>query len=115
LQERVPLSEDLEASVVSLRFPQDGIEADEKLLALDDALIELEKLNPEHAKIVELRFFGELTVEQTALHLGLSSPTIKRHWAMARSWLSVQIRARLHENSGTKESIPTRSHVRSVE
>jgi RNA polymerase sigma factor (TIGR02999 family) len=107
MQERVPFSEDLESIVVSLPAGQDGIEADKKLLALDDALMELERLNPEHAKIVELRFFGELTVEETALQLGLSSPTIKRHWAMARAWLNAEIRARLNGHSDTRRSIHT--------
>jgi RNA polymerase sigma factor (TIGR02999 family) len=56
-------------------------------LALDAALTKLEQLDPEQARIVELRFFGGLTVEETAEVLGVSPATIKREWALARGWL----------------------------
>jgi len=57
------------------------------LLALDDALNELARLDPEQSRIVELRFFGGLTIQQTAGVLGLSPATVKRYWATARAWL----------------------------
>ena len=57
------------------------------LLALDAALQELEQLDPEQARIVELRFFGGLTVEETAAVVGWSTATVKREWAMAKGWL----------------------------
>ncbi len=57
------------------------------VLALDEALSRLAALDPEQAKIVELRYFGGLTVEETADVLGSSPATVKRHWAMARAWL----------------------------
>ena len=61
--------------------------ADIDVLALDEALSKLAALDPEQARIVELRYFGGLTVEETAEVLGSSPATVKRHWAMARAWL----------------------------
>lgn len=57
------------------------------VLALDEALTRLAALDPEQARIVELRYFGGLTVEETAEAMGSSPATVKRHWAMARAWL----------------------------
>ena len=56
-------------------------------LALDRALTELERIDPDQAKLVELRFFAGLTVEETALVLGVSPATVKREWSVARGWL----------------------------
>ena len=56
-------------------------------LALDAALQRLEKIDPTQSKIVELRFFGGLTIEETAEALGSSPATVKREWAIAKSWL----------------------------
>src|SRR5258708_38273067 len=58
-----------------------------QLIELDAALIELEEFDPGQAKIVELRYFGGLTIEETAEVLQISPATVKREWAMARSWL----------------------------
>jgi len=55
--------------------------------ALDEALTRLAALDPEQARIVELRYFGGLTVEETAEVVGVSPATVKRQWAMARAWL----------------------------
>jgi len=57
------------------------------VLGLDRALTELEALDAEQGRIVELRFYGGLTVEETAMVLGMSPATIKREWAMAKGWL----------------------------
>jgi RNA polymerase sigma factor (TIGR02999 family) len=57
------------------------------LLALSDALDALEKIAPEKAKVVELRYFGGLSVEETATFLGVAPATVKRHFAFARTWL----------------------------
>ena len=57
------------------------------LIALDDALSNLAQLDPQQSQIVELRFFGGLSIEATAELLELSPATIKRHWATARVWL----------------------------
>ena len=58
-----------------------------EVIALDDALKELAHLDPQQSRIVELRFFGGLTVEETAEVLHLSPATIKREWSTAKAWL----------------------------
>ena len=55
--------------------------------ALDRALSLLEARDPQQGRVVELRFFGGMTIEETAAVMGLSSATIKREWAVARAWL----------------------------
>ena len=57
------------------------------LITLDDALDGLARLDPQQSRIVELRFFGGLSIEETAEVMGLSPATVKRHWATARLWL----------------------------
>jgi RNA polymerase sigma factor (TIGR02999 family) len=57
------------------------------VLALDRALERLAALDPEQAKIVELRYFGGLSVEETGEALSISPATVKRHWTLARAWL----------------------------
>jgi len=60
---------------------------DVDLVVLDEALSDLASLDPEQGKIVELRFFGGLTIEETADVLEVSPATVKREWSMARTWL----------------------------
>jgi RNA polymerase sigma-70 factor, ECF subfamily len=62
-------------------------EKDFNLLALEDALQQLAAFDPQQSKIVELRFFGGLTIEETALVLKISPATVKREWTMAKAWL----------------------------
>ena len=62
-------------------------EPDVDLLALDEALKQLAEFDEQQSRIVELRFFGGLTIEETAHVVGISSATVKREWAMAKSWL----------------------------
>jgi RNA polymerase sigma factor (TIGR02999 family) len=62
-----------------------------ELVALDDALSRLGRMNERQAKVVELRYFGGLSVEETAEALGVSTITVKRDWAAARAWLRTQI------------------------
>src|SRR5262245_45496924 len=62
-------------------------EKSEELLALDDALGELAAQDPRKSQIVELRYFGGLTVEETAKFLKLSLRTVEREWTMAKAWL----------------------------
>ena len=62
------------------------------LLALDEALERLAQLDPEQARLIELRFFGGLTVEETADAMDISPATVKRHWAVARAWLARELR-----------------------
>ena len=61
------------------------------LLALDDALDGLARLDKQQSQIVELRFFGGLSIEETADVLSISPATVKRHWTTARVWLHKQI------------------------
>lgn len=68
-------------------LPADSRGAEVDLLALDRALDALAALDPAQARIVELRYFGGLTVEETADAVGLSPATVKRHWALARAFL----------------------------
>ncbi|MHC4932709.1 MAG: sigma-70 family RNA polymerase sigma factor [Planctomycetota bacterium] len=76
-RQRVELREDTALS------PQ----RDEDLLALEEALARLEKLNARHGRIVELRFFGGLSVEETAEVLGVSKRTVEGEWTLLRAWL----------------------------
>ena len=57
------------------------------LLAVDDALTALERLNARHARVVELRFFGGLSLEEAAHVLGVSVGTVRRDWTLAQAWL----------------------------
>ncbi len=59
----------------------------EDAVAIDIALTRLQAIDPEQARIVELRFFGGLSVEETAEVLSTSASTVKREWALARAWL----------------------------
>ena len=67
--------------------PELSLEPDTRLLALNEALERLSEKDPGQGKIVELRYFGGLTIEQTAEVMKSSPATIKREWAMARAWL----------------------------
>jgi RNA polymerase sigma factor (TIGR02999 family) len=62
------------------------------LLALDEALNGLARLDPKQSRIVELRFFGGLSIEETSQVLGISPATVKRDWATARVWLHREMR-----------------------
>jgi RNA polymerase sigma factor (TIGR02999 family) len=70
-------------------FPRPPLErpGDIDVLALDEALTRLAALDAQQAQIVELRYFGGLTVEETAETIGVSPATVKRDWAVARAWL----------------------------
>ena len=61
------------------------------VLALDAALDKLAALDPHQAKIVELRYFGGMTVEEVAESLDISPATVKRHWTVARAWLHKEL------------------------
>ena len=71
-----------------------GGERSVDLLALDQAIERLAAFDPEQARIVELRFFGGLTVEETADALDVSPATVKRHWTVARAWLARELEGR---------------------
>jgi RNA polymerase sigma factor (TIGR02999 family) len=67
-------------------------EHSEDLLKLDEALDRLSKLDPRQSRIVELRFFGGLSVEETSRFLNVSPITVKRDWAVAKVWLYGELR-----------------------
>jgi RNA polymerase sigma factor (TIGR02999 family) len=69
----------------AISFSEDKTDVD--LLALDEALEHLSTFDPQQSRIVELRFFGGLTIEETAEVQGISPATVKREWTVARSWL----------------------------
>jgi len=70
-------------------------EAAEEVLALDEALGRLEVVSERQARVVEARFFGGFSIEDTAELLGTSSATVKRDWALASSWLCREVQASL--------------------
>jgi RNA polymerase sigma factor (TIGR02999 family) len=68
-------------------------ERGDDLLALDEALERLTAMNERHGRIVECRFYGGMSVEETAEALGVSPATIKRDWSVARAWLNRELGA----------------------
>lgn len=72
----------------TLRAP----EAEPEVVALDRALQDLASLDKRQSQIVELRYFGGLSIEETAQTLGLSPATVKREWTVARAWLHQRVR-----------------------
>lgn len=72
----------------AVSFPRDaGIH----VLAVDEALLDLARLDPQQSRIVELRFFGGLTLDETAEVLQISRSTVQREWNMAKAWLFNQL------------------------
>jgi RNA polymerase sigma-70 factor, ECF subfamily len=76
----------LDDAVVFSREPSPDV------LAVDESLTKLFALDPEQARITELRFFGGLTIEETAEVIGISVATVKREWTMAKAWLTRELR-----------------------
>ena len=62
------------------------------VVALDEALVRLAEFDPQQARLVELRFFGGLSIEETAGVLGISPATVKRNWNVAKAWLARELR-----------------------
>jgi RNA polymerase sigma-70 factor (ECF subfamily) len=86
-------------------FPaQKGIDP----LALNEALDRLEKRDPRQARIVEMRFFGGLSEDEIAQHLGISARTVRRDWGVARAWLYKEVRKGVAETpaDGPTEALP---------
>jgi len=81
--ERVPLNENL------IQAPD---KPDIDLISLDDALAKLGEIDPQQSRIVELKFFGGLTVDEIAEVLKISPATVKRDWSVAKAWLHREIR-----------------------
>ena len=81
---RVPLAEIENALLAPGGIDEAHAEA---LLAVEEALVRLERHDPLHARVVECRFHGGLTIEDAAEALGVSPATVKRRWALAQAWL----------------------------
>jgi len=79
---RIPLDDEVVAMAA----------ADVELLDLDDALRDLARIDARQACIVEMRFFAGVSVEECAEAMGISTPTVKREWRMARAWLHRRIK-----------------------
>ena len=79
----VPI-QDLDPPAAEAIDPADAV-------ALDRALSRLEVMDPQQGRVVELRYFGGLTIEETAEVMGVSTATVKRDWAVARAWLYREI------------------------
>lgn len=79
-------------AIESEEFPGLSYEQADELVALNVALDRLDEINPRQRQIVELRYFGGLSVEETAEVLSVSPITVKRDWAAARAWLRGQLR-----------------------
>lgn len=71
-----------------------GPDRTEEILAVDEVLSQLHELDSRQARIVELRYFGGLSVEETAEVMGISARTVKSDWAMAKGWLRSQLAER---------------------
>jgi RNA polymerase sigma factor (TIGR02999 family) len=72
-------------------LPDLGTGRERELIALDDALNTLTGIDPRKARVIELRFFGGLSVEDTAAVIGVSQDTVMRDWKFARAWLQAEL------------------------
>ncbi|MGA2854454.1 MAG: ECF-type sigma factor, partial [Verrucomicrobiota bacterium] len=72
-------------------FDLSAAPADENVLLINGALEELERVHPERARVVLLKFFGGMTNKETAETIGISERSVNRHWICARTWLFKQI------------------------
>ena len=68
-----------------------GPAPDEKILLVDEALEQLERSNPERARVVVMKFFGGMTNKEVADMLGISERSVDRHWVCAKAWLFQQL------------------------
>ena len=96
--ERITLDESVMADRCGRSASRGGVD----VLALDAALEKLAALDPQQAKIVELRYFGGLTVEEAAEALDISPATVKRHWTIARAWLKKELTRDLSAVAGRR-------------
>ena len=78
----------MELTDVALAAPND-----DQILAVNEALEKFAAQDKQKAELVKLRYFVGMTIEEAAEVLGISAPTVKRHWTYARAWLAEEIRA----------------------
>jgi RNA polymerase sigma factor (TIGR02999 family) len=89
--EKIELDESIIADDAAVSRRSAAREGGVDVLALDAALGKLAALDAQQAKIVELRYFGGMTVEEVAAALDISPATVKRHWTVARAWLHKEL------------------------
>jgi hypothetical protein len=77
-----------------------------EILALHEALESLSGVDPRKARVVELRYFGGLSIEETATILSVSVDTVKRDWRLARAWLLAELAGRQTPESVEEQTIP---------
>ncbi|HVD61923.1 MAG TPA: ECF-type sigma factor [Gemmatimonadaceae bacterium] len=93
---RVPI-EDIDAALSGSSMDNDARSA--ALIALDDSLRRLEQRNQRQSRIVECRFFGEMTIQDTATALGIAPATVSRGWEMAKAWLYRDLKETLESST----------------
>jgi RNA polymerase sigma factor (TIGR02999 family) len=81
-----------------------GGDQDEDLIALDTAMNSLAQMDPRKVQVVEMRFFGGLSVEETAEVLKISAGTVKRHWRAAKAWLYRELTGGTNDGLRTLET-----------
>jgi RNA polymerase sigma factor (TIGR02999 family) len=82
-----------------VEFDENLLASDQQLeaaLSVDECLQRLERIDPQQSRVVELRFFGGLNVEETAEALGISTATVKREWQFAKAWLQREMSGEAH-------------------
>ena len=84
--------------------PAEDPDHEPEILAVHEALTELEQLDARQARIVELRFFGGLSVEETAETAGVSTATVKREWRTARAWLRRELDSAVRPQARDRQS-----------
>ncbi len=90
------------AGAVHVSLDQVGLASNEptaEVTALDEALTKLESIDPQQARVVELRFFGGLTIKETAEAMGISVDMVKREWSTAKAWLYREMSTSVDETS----------------
>ena len=90
-RDRITLDESVLADVHEYGDDRAGDGGAIDLLAIDAALHKLAEIDAQQARIVELRFFGGLTIDEAAESLGISPATVKRHWTLAKAWLRREV------------------------
>ena len=93
------------AVVVSLTDAESVPDRSAEVIALDEALKTLAGFDDRRSRIVELRFFGGLNVDETAEVLGISSRTVNREWDLARTWLFRELRGQSRLSAGSRETV----------
>lgn len=88
---RTAMDEDLVVAEIELGPDRPNIGTNAEIIALDHALTRLEAISPRQAKVVDLKFFAGLELEEISTALGVARPTIVRDWRMARAWLEREL------------------------